>query len=62
MKNPFVLNQLLQLTNENHQKDANYSIAKVLVENFSKLPDMTISEAADLCFVSNASISRFVRF
>lgn len=60
--NPFVLNQLLHITNENYQKDANYTIAKTMLDNFSKLSEMTIQEVADLCYVSPASISRFVRY
>lgn len=60
--NPFVLNQLLHLTNENYQKDANYAIAKIMLDHFYELPQMTIQQAADLCFVSTASISRFVRY
>ncbi|HAM31687.1 MAG TPA: MurR/RpiR family transcriptional regulator [Erysipelotrichaceae bacterium] len=60
--NPFVLNQLLHITNDNYQKDANYAIAKTMLDHFYELPHMTIQEAADLCFVSTASISRFVRY
>ncbi len=61
MNNPFVLNQLLHLTNENYQKDANYMIAKTMLNHFDELPAMTIQDVADICFVSCASISRFVR-
>ena len=38
MNNPFVLNQLLHLTNENYQKDANYMIAKTMLNHFDELP------------------------
>ncbi len=62
MKKPFVLNRLLHISNESHQKDTNYSIAKTLCDHFYELPSMTIQETADLCYVSCASISRFVRY
>lgn len=33
-----------------------------MLDHFYELPHMTIQQAADLCFVSTASISRFVRY
>lgn len=60
--NPFVMNQLLALAGDRHQKDTNASIARSLLQHFSDLPDLTIQDAADLAYVSAASISRFVRY
>jgi DNA-binding MurR/RpiR family transcriptional regulator len=56
-----VLNQLLRYTNENYKKDTNYEIALQLLVHFDQIPNMTISQAADTCFVSTSSISRFIR-
>lgn len=56
-----LMSRLLRYTNNNYKKDLNYEIALQLLINFQKIPELSISEAAELCFVSNASISRFVR-
>lgn len=42
--------------------DSNYDIAVLLVRHYDELKGMSIQEVADLCYVSQASISRFCRF
>lgn len=56
-----IMSQLLGFVNYNDQKDANYDIAKTILENYYKIPDLTIYELADLCFVSASSITRFIK-
>lgn len=43
-------------------RDANYDIAVALLRHYPRLKGLTLSQIADLCYTSNASISRFCRF
>ena len=43
-------------------RDANYDIAVALLRHYPQLKGLTLSQIADLCYTSNASISRFCRF
>lgn len=43
------------------ETDTNYYIALFMANNFYRIPDMRISELAEECFVSPATISRFCR-
>ncbi len=54
--------RLLSYIDTSMQRDNNYQIAVRMLENFDSLKDMSISQIADMCFVSKASISRFCRF
>lgn len=56
-----VLPRLLRYVNGQYKKDANYDIALSLLTHYSVIPDKTITELSELCFVSPASISRFVK-
>lgn len=42
--------------------DSNYEIAEILLVNYPKLKDMSITDMAELCYVSKASLSRFCKF
>lgn len=55
-------NKLLSYISTTLVHDSNYDIALILLQNYEKLKTMSISEVADLCYVSQASISRFCRF
>lgn len=55
-------NKLLNYISTTLVHDSNYDIAIILVKNYNKLHGMTISEVADLCYTSPASVSRFCRF
>lgn len=60
-KTPSVLSILLQYINNSFVKDSNYDIAEYMVKNYFKIPNMTINDLAEVCYVSPASISRFIR-
>lgn len=60
-KNISVISTLLRLMNGSQKKDNNYDIANLMVKNFHRIPKMTINDLADACYVSAASISRFIR-
>ncbi len=55
-------NKLLGFISTTQVHDSNYEIAMLLVRNYEKLKGLSIRETADLCYVSQASISRFCRF
>lgn len=55
-------NKLLNFISTTLVHDSNYDIALILLKNYGKLKKMSIAEVADLCYVSQASISRFCRF
>ncbi|MDQ0363037.1 MurR/RpiR family transcriptional regulator [Breznakia pachnodae] len=56
-----VLSSLLRYINNTKKRDTNYSIAKEMLMHFDDIPNVTIHEMADFCYVSSASISRFVK-
>lgn len=56
-----VLSRLLQYINGAYKKDTNYHIALKLITAYKKIPNMTIIETSELCNVSTASVSRFIR-
>lgn len=41
--------------------DANYDIAVQMLRHYNRLPELTLDQVAELCFVSRASISRFCK-
>lgn len=43
-------------------RDSNYDIAVLLLKNYDSLKGMSISQVAEMCYVSQAAISRFCRF
>lgn len=56
-----VLARLLRIVNGQLKKDANYDIALNILTHYSEITSYTINDLADKCFVSTASISRFIR-
>lgn len=56
-----VLSMLLRFVNGQYKKDTNYDIALSLLTHYSQIDKMTINELADVCYVSPASISRFIK-
>ena len=54
--------KLLSFVSTTMVRDSNYDIALEMIKNYEKLRGMSITEVAGLCFVSQASISRFCRF
>lgn len=57
-----LLNRLLIILNNRKENLTYYHIANVLLCNFDSIKNMTISEIADLCFVSKSTISKFARY
>ena len=57
-----VSEKLLNFINTAQVHDSYYDIALTLVKNSEKVKRMPIAEMADLCYVSQATISRFCRF
>lgn len=52
---------LLSAVNSESKGSNNYRIARYLIENINHLEDLTLTELAKNCYVSNSSISRFCR-
>lgn len=52
---------LLTYVNTAKKHDSNYDIAVQMLKHYDKLPNMTLDQIAALCFVSQASISRFCK-
>lgn len=52
---------LLSAINSESKGSNNYRIAKYLIENINNLENLTLTELAKNCFVSNSSISRFCK-
>lgn len=57
-----VSEKLLNFIDTAQVHDSYYEIALTLVKNYDRVKDMSIAEMADLCYVSQATISRFCRF
>lgn len=55
-----VLSTLLRLINQSDKKGNAYDIAKALLDHYHEISELTIHELADACYVSSASLSRFV--
>lgn len=56
-----VLTRLLRVVNGQIKKDANYDIALKMLAHYNDISSYTINDLADICFVSTASITRFIR-
>ena len=60
MKTP-VLSLLLREINVTNKKGSSYDIARALMNHYHEIPELTIHELADACYISSASLSRFIR-
>ena len=58
---PPVLSLLLRYINNVSKKDSHYDIAKALLDHYHDIPNLTIHDMADACYVSSSSLSRFIR-
>lgn len=52
---------VLRYINNQKKQDNNFFIAQAILQNFTNIPQMTIYDLAEKCFVSTAAISRFIR-
>lgn len=57
-----VSEKLLSFIDTAQVHDSYYDIALILIRNYEQVKRMTIGEMADLCYVSQATLSRFCRF
>ncbi|ETA82349.1 MurR/RpiR family transcriptional regulator [Youngiibacter fragilis] len=56
-----LLNRLLIILNNGSENTTYHHIANIMLVNFNSLRNMTISDIADLCYVSKSTISKFAR-
>lgn len=56
-----IMSRLLSFVNYSDKNDTNCDIAKTILENYHQVPDLTVFDLADLCFVSASSVTRFVK-
>lgn len=52
---------LINFINTTEINDVYSNAAKIILENIAKIPELTITDVANLCFVSTATISRLCR-
>lgn len=52
---------LLDIMNKSDKSKTQFAIAEGMLKNFQDIPKLSIHELAERCFVSSASITRFVR-
>ncbi len=55
-------NKLLDYIDSTRVRDVNYNIALEMLKNYNRLNNMSITEVAEMCYVSTATISRFCKF
>ena len=55
-----IKSMLLKYANNVYKKDNNYDIANALIKYYNDIPKLTIHDMADRCYVSTASLSRFI--
>lgn len=56
-----VLHALLNIINTRDEDDTYYQIALILINHIDRLAQMSITQIADLCFISTSTLSRFFR-
>lgn len=56
-----VIDKLNNYINNHNSKDINYNIASFIVNNIESAPYYNITELSKLCFVSQATVSRFIK-
>lgn len=61
MAKPLGVGPLLNFYNRQDKDDIYHKIAGILLKNMQQLGDMTVQEAAELCFTSSATISRMAK-
>jgi len=56
-----VIDKLNNYINNHNSEDINYNIASFIVNNIESIPNYNITELSKLCFVSQATVSRFIK-
>lgn len=54
--------RLLYYINTHNNEDTYYDIAKIILKNIHTVPALSISELAELCYVSPSTITRFCKY
>ena len=52
---------LINFINTADINDVYSNAAKIILENIGKIPELTITDVANMCYVSTATISRLCR-
>ncbi|MBO7703756.1 MAG: MurR/RpiR family transcriptional regulator [Solobacterium sp.] len=52
---------MLAILNWNDESDANFVLARYFLSNFHKIPEMSIYQVADDCYMSRSSVQRFIK-
>lgn len=56
-----VIDKLNNYINNHNSEDINYNIASFIVNNIESIPNYNITELSKHCFVSQATVSRFIK-
>ncbi|MGG7078502.1 MurR/RpiR family transcriptional regulator [Clostridium sardiniense] len=56
-----IIDKLNNYINNHNSEDINYNIASFIVNNIESIPNYNITELSKLCFVSQATVSRFIK-
>lgn len=56
-----IATSLLSVLNRNNPEDTDFVLAKYLLDNIKRLPELSIYQIADDCFISRSSIQRFIK-
>ncbi|WP_160669966.1 MurR/RpiR family transcriptional regulator [Clostridium sp. C8-1-8] len=56
-----IVHKLLIIINNSNEKDIDYNISWIILQNLNVIPTLSINQLADLCYVSISTISRFCR-
>lgn len=56
-----VIDKLNNYINNHNSEDINYNIASFIVNNIQSVPNYNITELSKYCFVSQATVSRFIK-
>lgn len=57
----FIIIQLLNIINTSSENETDHILAEYMLHHLKEMQDMTIYQISDQCYVSTATISRFVR-
>lgn len=53
---------LLNYINSKQASDTYYDITRIILQNIDRIPSLSITELAELCFVSPSTITRFCKY
>lgn len=56
-----IIDKLNNYINNHNNEDINYNIASFIVNNIEIIPNYNITEVSKKCFVSQATVSRFIK-